>query len=89
GLWNAQWDGGCVVRYGSDGAETARIALPVSRPTCPAFGGTGLGRLFVSSARIGLRPPALEAQPAAGGIFVASPGFQGLPEHRFATTQRI
>jgi L-arabinonolactonase len=36
GLWNAQWDGGCVVRYDASGTETARIALPVSRPTCRA-----------------------------------------------------
>ncbi|MEO5672392.1 MAG: SMP-30/gluconolactonase/LRE family protein [Ramlibacter sp.] len=88
GLWNAQWDGGCVVRYDGDGVETARIGLPVSRPTCPAFGGQDLGRLFVSSARIGLDDEALRAQPMAGGVFALAPGPRGLPEHRFLTNLR-
>jgi L-arabinonolactonase len=84
GLWNAQWDGSCVVRYDSDGSETARLLLPVSRPTCPAFGGREFERLFVSSAHIGLSPEMLREQPAAGGVFALSPGRHGLPEHRFA-----
>ena len=88
GLWNAQWDGSCVVRYDRDGAETTRIALPVSRPTCPAFGGGALDRLFVSTARIGLSEDALRAQPTAGGVFAASPGARGLLERRFVTALR-
>jgi L-arabinonolactonase len=89
GLWNAQWDGGCVVRYGADGAETDRLALPAQRPTCPAFGGPARDRLFVSSARIGLSEAALIEQPTAGGIFALSPGRRGLPEHRFVTRLRV
>ena len=85
GLWSAQWDGGCVVRYDSGGVETARIPLPASRPTCPSFGGAGFDRLFVTSARIGLDEAALRAQPAAGGVFTWSGAWHGLPEHRFAT----
>ena len=88
GLWNARWDGGCVVRYDSAGAETVRIAVPASRPTCAAFGGAGLDRLFITSARLGLDAEALRDQPAAGGIFALSPGRRGLPEHRFATDLR-
>jgi L-arabinonolactonase len=85
GLWNAQWDGGCVVRYYSAGVVTARLAVPASRPTCVAFGGAGLDRLFVSTARIGLDAEALQRQPAAGGVFALMPGRRGLPEQRFAT----
>ncbi|WP_119154201.1 SMP-30/gluconolactonase/LRE family protein [Caldimonas tepidiphila] len=88
GLWNAQWDGGCVVRYAPDGSESARLALPASRPTCPAFGGPGLDRLFVSTARTGLDAAALRGQPHAGGVFALSPGWRGLPERRFATRLR-
>ena len=88
GLWNAQWDGGCVVRYDSNGTETARCALPVSRPTCPAFGGAGLDRLFVSTARIGLSENALREQPLAGGVFTLTPGPRGQREHRFVTRLR-
>ncbi len=84
GLWNAQWDGGCVVRYDQGGIETARLVLPVSRPTCPAFGGADFERLFVSTARIGLGVEARREQPTAGGVFALAPGRRGLPEHRFA-----
>jgi L-arabinonolactonase len=84
GLWSAQWDGGCVVRYAADGRESARLELPVTRPTSVAFGGPQLGRLFVSSARTGLADDALARQPAAGGVFEAVPAWRGLPEHRFA-----
>ena len=89
GLWNAQWDGGCVVRYDASGRETDRFALPVSRPTCVAFGAAGRDRLFVSTARIGLDAEALRVQPAAGGVFALEPGRRGLPEHRFATDLRL
>ena len=32
GVWSAHWDGGCLVRYGADGQESARIALPFRGP---------------------------------------------------------
>jgi L-arabinonolactonase len=85
GLWNAQWDGGCVVRYDSHGVETTRVELPAARPTCPAFGGEGFAQLFVSTARKGLHGDALAAQPAAGGVFVAQTAHRGRAEHRFVT----
>lgn len=89
-LWNAQWDGGCVVRYeAGSGAETARLALPATRPTCVAFGGAALERLFVTTARIGLSETALRAQPAAGGVFALAPGVSGQREHRFRTALRV
>lgn len=83
GLWNAQWEGRCVVRYGSDGRETDRIALPVSRVTCPAFGGPGLDTLYVTSARGGLSKERLREEPHAGGVFTAATRWRGLPETRF------
>lgn len=88
-LWSAQWDGGSVVRYDPGGAETMRIPLPASRPTCPAFGGRGLDRLFVTTARIGLDDAALRAQPTAGGIFALPASWRGLPERRFVTDLRV
>jgi L-arabinonolactonase len=84
GLWNAQWEGRCVVRYAPDGIESARIALPVSRPTCPAFGGPALDILYLTSARGGLDRARLRDEPAAGGVFALKPGWRGLPESRFA-----
>ncbi|MFP3632761.1 SMP-30/gluconolactonase/LRE family protein, partial [Burkholderia sp. SIMBA_045] len=36
GLWNAQWGGRRVVRYGPDGVETDRVAVPTAQPSCAA-----------------------------------------------------
>ena len=82
-LWNAQWDAWRVVRYRPDGTEDRVIPLPVQRPTCPAFGGPDLTRLFVTSARVGLTPDDLRAQPGAGGVFAMDLDVPGLPEARF------
>ena len=87
GLWNAQWQGGCVVRYDSSGQESARFPIPASQPTCVAFGGASLDQLYVTSARIGLSDKVLDTEPQAGGVFVLRPGWQGLPEHRFSFAQ--
>jgi L-arabinonolactonase len=84
GLWSAHWDGGCVVRYDAKGQESARIPLPASRPTCPAFGGPLLQELYVSTARIGLDEARLAREPQAGGVFACNSGWTGLPESRFA-----
>lgn len=83
GLWNAQWDGGCIVRYDAGGTETDRLPLPVTRPTCPAFGGPGLATLYVTTARVGLGQDALREQPEAGGLFALPSRWRGLPESRF------
>lgn len=87
GLWNAQWQGGCVVRYDPSGHESARFSIPASQPTCVAFGGALLNQLYVTSARIGLSDQALGMEPQSGGVFVLRPGWQGLPEHRFSCAQ--
>jgi D-xylonolactonase len=83
-LWIAFWDGWCVRRLAPSGERLAQIDLPVQRPTCPAFGGPALDRLYVTSATIGLDAKALEMQPCAGGLLLMSPGVSGLAEREFA-----
>ena len=51
GLWNAQWGGRRVVRYGPDGVETERVDVPTAQPSCVALGGAQLGTLYITSAR--------------------------------------
>lgn len=50
-LWNAEWGGHRVVRYTPTGEIERVIELPVSRPSCPTFGGPDLRTLYVTSAR--------------------------------------
>jgi L-arabinonolactonase len=83
GLWNAQWGGARVVRYGADGVETARVTVPTAQPSCVALGGAQLGTLYMTSARVDLDAAALQKDPYAGGVFIATPDARGLPEPVF------
>jgi L-arabinonolactonase len=83
GLWNAQWNGARVVRYGPDGVQTDRIEVPTIQPSCVALGGPQLGTLYITSARTGLDAAALANDTRAGGVFVATVGRRGLPEPEF------
>lgn len=82
-LWNAQWGGGKLVRYAPDGTVDRQVALPVTNPTCLAFGGPDLDVLFITSAWFGLDDARRAAEPLAGSLFAFRPGVRGLPEHRF------
>jgi sugar lactone lactonase YvrE len=68
-LWSAQWGAARVVRYLPDGSVDRVIELPVSQPSCPAFGGSGLNSLFVTSARESMTASQLAAKPYAGDLF--------------------
>lgn len=83
GLWNAQWGGARVVRYGADGIETERVSVPTSQPSCVALGGANLDTLYVTSARVELDAVSLAAEPGAGGVFVAPSRRLGLAEPLF------
>lgn len=82
-LWSAQWGGSRVVRYTPAGEVATILKLPVSQPTCVAFGGPELDWLLVTSARKGLRASQLQAQPQAGNLMIFQTNVRGLPECRF------
>jgi L-arabinonolactonase len=82
-LWNAEWGGGRVVRYTPDGRVDRILHLPATQVTCCAFGGPGLARLFVTTARTGLDVAALAAQPHAGALFAFDVGVTGLADAPF------
>ena len=83
-LWVCFWDGGCLRRLSPDGHIVERIEMPVQRPTSCAFGGPGLDRLYVTSARLGFDEDALAMQPCAGGLFLVDTGVRGVAETSFA-----
>lgn len=86
-LWNAEWGAGRVTGYAPDGSVAAQIDLPISQPTCVAFGGDNLELMFVTSASEGLSAEARQAEPHAGDVFVYSGDFRGLPAGRFGVSQ--
>jgi sugar lactone lactonase YvrE len=84
-LWNAEWDGRRLTRYTPDGQIDRVIEIPTSRPTCPAFGGTELCSLFVTSANYKMTAAELLADPHAGAAFLLQlDDVQGLPPNLFA-----
>lgn len=83
GVWSAQYAGGCVLRLGPGGRETARVEIPVTRPTSCAFGGADLRDLYVTTASAGAGEDELDEKPATGDLFRVRAGVAGLPAHRF------
>ena len=84
GLWTAHWGGARLTRRRSDGAMEREVGLPVPLVTSCCFGGAGLDILFVTTARVGLEPAALQAAPLSGGLFaIRGLGVRGRPMARF------
>jgi len=56
-LWNARWDGNCLLRLSPEGHVDQIIELPISRPTSCVFGGEDLKTLYITSAASPLEHP--------------------------------
>lgn len=79
-LWIAHWGGSRVSRFDPDGDLERLIRLPASQITNCVFAGSGLDRLFVTSAAVGR-----ETESLAGALFeVDAGGVKGLAPHYFA-----
>ena len=50
-LWNAEWNGGKIVQYNQYGRILKSIKVPMKKPTCIAFGGPDMNKLFITSAK--------------------------------------
>ncbi len=83
-VWVAMWGGASVRRYSPGGDLLEHIETPVSQPTCAAFGGPGLDRLYLATAWEGMSAAQREREPLAGSLLVCRPGAVGLPAARFA-----
>ncbi|SNY95712.1 SMP-30/gluconolactonase/LRE family protein [Halomonas sp. hl-4] len=79
-LWLALWGAGKVVRLNHDGQVIGDVELPVSQPSCPAFAGENLDRLYITTAQEGFTADQRREQPQAGGLFVANVGVRGLAD---------
>lgn len=79
-LWSAHWGASRVVRYRPDGRIDSAIELPVSQPSCVAFGGDALDLLLVTTARVGLGAELLALEPLAGDVLAYRVGVTGLAQ---------
>jgi len=82
-LWVAVWGAGQVHRYAPDGELLAVLPVPASQPTCPAFGGSGLDELYLTTAWEGMTGQQRAAEPLAGHVLRARPGARGHPALAF------
>jgi sugar lactone lactonase YvrE len=78
-VWNARWEGHCVIRFAPDGSVDRIIEVPVSHPTSCVFGGPDMTTLFITSAR-----PAVDATALDGAVLRVEIGIKGLASQRFA-----
>ncbi|MEB0047664.1 MULTISPECIES: SMP-30/gluconolactonase/LRE family protein [unclassified Pseudomonas] len=77
-VWNARWDGSCLLRLAPDGQVDRVIELPVSRPTSCVFGGEDLKTLYITSAASPL------AHPLDGAVLSIEVDVPGKVCRRFA-----
>lgn len=59
------------------GRQVAVVHLPTTNVSSVAFGGPSLDQLYITTARRGLNPATLSAEPHAGDIFVVEPAVTG------------
>ncbi|HVZ71812.1 MAG TPA: SMP-30/gluconolactonase/LRE family protein [Polyangia bacterium] len=84
-LWNAEWGASRVVRYAPTGEIDRVVTMPVTRPSCPAFGGKDLRTLFVTSARYLMSPEEDRTDVDAGSLFaIELDDVRGVPANLFA-----
>ena len=69
-LWNAHWDGACVVCYDETGAVLQRIEMPVPKPTSCCFGGPENKHLFITSAKENMSDEEIKQFPLSGLVFI-------------------
>ncbi len=82
--WAAAVYGWAVLRFTPDGALDRTIDLPVEAPTMPAFGGSDLSTLFVTSIGSGGSREPSPGQHEPGGVFAIDAGVIGRVDEPFA-----
>jgi L-arabinonolactonase len=84
-LWVALVQAGKIARISPEGKAVSVIDVPVEYPSCPAFGGSDLDILFVTSIKDSGTGRMVSTHENAGALFAISGlGVRGLPEARFA-----
>jgi sugar lactone lactonase YvrE len=82
-LWVAIYGGGRIHRYSPDGALREALSLPAKQSTSCAFAGTGLNRLYVTTATEGWSDDQRRAEPAAGLVYRFDTDATGRPAASF------
>ncbi len=84
GVWNARFNGSCVVRFAPDGRPDTIVDVPTSEVTCCTFGGPNLDTLYITTKRLSPGDARIADEPHSGSLFAVQPGIAGLPDVPFA-----
>ncbi len=63
-MWVAQWGAARIAQYSPNGEFMQAVEVPTEHSTCPAFGGSNLQRLFITTSKAWLSPSEAASQPA-------------------------
>lgn len=81
--WSAGVSAARLNRFAPDGTLLASHPVPVAAPTMPCFVGADLGRLALTSLRVGRAPDLLDRYPLTGITLIADTPVAGCPVGRF------
>jgi sugar lactone lactonase YvrE len=82
-IWVAIYGGGRVHRYSPDGAFLEALHVPAEQSTSCAFAGSGLRRLYVTTATENWSDEQRRAEPAAGLTYRCDTDATGRPAAPF------
>ena len=82
-LWVAHWGGARITRFSTAGDRLRVVEIPAPHVTTVGFGGEDYATLYITTAREGMSPDALELWPQSGDLFALKPGVSGVPEPLF------
>ncbi|MET4385595.1 sugar lactone lactonase YvrE [Bradyrhizobium sp. F1.4.3] len=79
-IWNACWGAGRIDVYSPQGERLRSLRVPARQASCPAFVGTDLSRLLVTSAWQDMDAATRAADPQAGCTFLLEASARGRAE---------
>ena len=82
--WSASGHGWAVTRIAPDGTVDRVVDVPLAMPTMPAFGGSNLETLYVTSIDGGMVDERRSEGVRAGSLISLDVGVAGVPEPSFA-----
>jgi sugar lactone lactonase YvrE len=82
-IWVAHWGGARITQFTNSGFRLRHVQVPAPHVTTVGFGGENLATLYVTTARDGMSPDALQLWPQSGDLFALKPGVHGVPEPLF------
>ena len=72
-MWVAHFAGWRVSRWNPvSGKRLAEVRLQTANATSCAFGGKGMKTLYITTARVALKPEDLAFQPGAGSVWAVT-----------------